>query len=289
MSKPLDASLKRLMETVKKNQKTPEEIAEYEALMRSQKPMNSPKQLDLFQKQTKEDLAAMPNTISRSALFAPIARGKRKYLEDVKVASRKEIDIKYTGKQLDMADSDVFMIAIKELHEANLGDQVKISRYKLLNMLGKGKSGKEYVWLEQSLKRLKRSVITVTTEQYEIMVSLIDEYIKNKDTNAYYLKFNPKIIRLFDNQQYGLIDWDKRKKISKRINLTKWMQTYIASNRKGEQFISVEKLKGWCGHTDRPVRKFKVALKEAMEELKRLKIIKNYTINKRNIVTFIRL
>uniref|UniRef100_UPI0039F7093F plasmid replication initiator TrfA n=1 Tax=Sulfuriferula sp. GW6 TaxID=3345112 RepID=UPI0039F7093F len=55
---------------------------------------------------------AMPTSISRSALFAPIGRGRRKRHVDAVIDSRKDVLLTWTGEQLDMGDADVFMQAL---------------------------------------------------------------------------------------------------------------------------------------------------------------------------------
>ncbi|MCP3942910.1 MAG: hypothetical protein GY710_15680 [Desulfobacteraceae bacterium] len=249
-------------------------------------------QLDLFPDFSKQ-VAAMPNTIARSALFAPIARGRRKYHDEVMIASRSDVSIGYSGKQLDMGDSDVFMHAIKLAADHDLGEEFQILPYGFLLALGRGGKRKPGAtnkkWLRASFKRLKKGVLTIETGSQEKELSLIDEYTYNKKDGTHYLKISPKILFLFRKQQYGLIDWDKRKAIKKRINLAKWLQTYIASNTKGEQRIGVEKLKRWCGQKDRRTDHFTTALKEALKELERVEIISSGKISKTGILTYTRL
>jgi len=247
-------------------------------------------QLDLFSK-CDDDSAAMPNTIARSALFAPIARGRRKYIDNEVIASRKDVKITFSGVQLDMGDADVFMQAIRLADQKKLGTEFQILPYGFLSELGrcgKTKPGKgNLVWLQKSFMRLRKGLLIVETKKCIFTPSLILDYTYDKTTGAHYLKLDPRIVALFRKEQYALIDWEKRKKIE--VNFSKWLQTYIASNKKGTQRVSIEKLKTWCGKEGMRLDKFKTSLKKALEELEKLKIIKNFNINEKNIITYIRL
>jgi hypothetical protein len=285
----------RFRDRLKNLAKSPEEIKKWEKETKqvvAPVPMPVPGQtLNLFSKCDDDDSAAMPNTIARSALFAPIARGRRAYVKDEIIASRKDVKIIFSGLQLDIGDADVFMQAVRLADQKKLGTEFQILPYQFLSELGRGgkaKPGKkDLIWLKKAFKRLKNGNITIETNRFEVMLSLIDEYVFDKDTGNHYLRFNPKILALFRKEQYALIDWEKRKKIE--VNLSKWLQTYVASNKKGKQKISVEKLKTWCGKEGMRIDKFKTVLKKALKELEKLKIIKDSNINKKDIVTYIRL
>lgn len=71
---------------------------------------------------------AIPNHLARSSLFAPIASGRRKQHDRTEIASRSDVKIMFSGKQLDMADCDVFMHALFETGRFALGEKVYIKR-----------------------------------------------------------------------------------------------------------------------------------------------------------------
>jgi len=271
-----------------------------------------PIQLDLFP-EYEQGSAAMPNTIARSALFAPVCRGRRKNFKEHLVTSRQDITLRYTGEQLDMSDSDVFLQAIRLANDNNVGGYFQIQPYAFLSAMGRGGKRKKVYqrkrksknpevvdsqpytsvgkvdleWLRKSLKRLKTGVLTIDTPKHELMLSLIDEYDYEKETETHYLRFNPKIVKLFQKEQYGLIDWQKRQEIG--VDLGKWMQTYIASNKKGPQVISIAKLKAWSGQKSRRTDHFKKTLNKALGELEDLKIIAEHKTNANDVLTYIRL
>jgi hypothetical protein len=104
-----------------------------------------------------------------------------------------------------------------------------------------------------------------------VILHLIDEYDHDKVRDKYYVRVNKKVAELFNRERYSLFDWGKRKQIS--LGLTKWMQTFIRSN-KGPQRIGIDKIQEWCGKKTRQKSKFKADLKEAFNELEKLGLIK---------------
>lgn len=74
------------------------------------------------------DLGAMPNHLNRSSLFAPIARGRRKFHQQTRLVSRADAILEYTGEQLDEADCDLMMALIWYAQKQPLGEWVTMNR-----------------------------------------------------------------------------------------------------------------------------------------------------------------
>jgi hypothetical protein len=252
-------------------------------------PVQAPVQLNLFEDYETE-VAAMPNTIARSALFSPISRGRRKYIDNGFIASRHDVKITYSGLQLDMGDSDVFMQAIRLAAKYKLGIEFQILPYSFLRELGRGgkrQPGKgDLLWLQKSLTRLRKSVLTVETEKLICHPSMVLDYTHDKETGVHHLKLDPRIMSLFRQEQYGLIDWEKRKELN--IDLAKWLQTFVTSNKKGPQKISMDKIKKWSGQESQRIDHFKKTLKKAFKELEDLKIIKDFELTDKGQITYYR-
>lgn len=238
---------------------------------------SAPSQLPLWP----EMEAAMPNAIARSALFAPIAKGRRKVHDRARISSREDVEISYTGKQLDIADQDVFYQALQLGRQAHLGDLVRINRADFLRAIGRSDGKSQYDWLDEVMHRLKSGVLTLNTKRFMGEVSLINYWGRDNVTGEYEMTLDKRIIGMFSGQEYGLIDWKKRLRIEKRVDLSKWMQTYIASHARGQHSIGLRYLKEWSSYNS-PLRKFREAMSEALQELERLEIIANAKIRERD-------
>jgi hypothetical protein len=56
--------------------------------------------------------------------------------------------------------------------------------------------------------------------------------------------------------------------------MAKWLPSYAASHEQGVHRISIATLKEWCGYAS-PMRKFREALGEALDELQRVGILES--------------
>ena len=233
-------------------------------------------QLPLF---PEEVTSALPNYIARTPLFAPIQPGRRKMHDDYLLASPEGVVLRITGKQLDMADQDVFMLALKWAQGVDLNQPVRCNRSEFLRELGWQPSGKTgafgksaYDWLDQSFGRLTGGKHNIETKRYKAHLSLVADWTEDKETGEWEFTVGGKIRALFQNQEYAFIDQVKRQQIAHRVGLAKWLQSYAATHETGLHRISVENLKKWCGYSS-PTRKFRKALAEALAELERLNIL----------------
>ncbi|AOD16791.1 hypothetical protein BER93_19415 (plasmid) [Xanthomonas fragariae] len=222
---------------------------------------------------------AIPNHLARSSLFAPIAQGRRKQHDRTEIASRRDVKIFFTGKQLDMADCDVFMQALAEARRAALGERIFIKRGTFLKSIGRTDGSKDYAWLHESFRRLFLGALEIEAKHYSIGrtprssgLHLLAGYDYDSEQEEYYLVFDPRILALFSNREFALIDWAKRLHIERRVDMAKWLQNYIATHEAGIHRIGLKYLKGWMDYSS-PPNKFRTALTEALAELERVNII----------------
>ncbi len=225
---------------------------------------------------------AIPNHIARSSLFAPIARGRRKQHRNTPLVSRSDATILFSGDQLDEADCDVWMQALHEARQAPLGQPVTINRAAFLRAIGRPKSAQTYRWLHASFDRLSFGMLSIETKKYEIgitpksrLIHLINGFDHDPETDTYELHVDPRMLVMFSDAEFSLIDWEKRLMISNRVDLAKRLQRLVATSNDRMQRYSLDYLKEVCCHEGR-MRDFKTALSDALIELERLHIIKNH-------------
>lgn len=228
---------------------------------------------------------AIPNTLARTSLFAPIAAGNRPLYDRELIAGRSDIKIYYTGRQLDMADSDVFMQALAEQKKHPVGTNFFINRGAFLRSMGRSTGKGDYKWLHESIRRLSLGALEIEAGPIRIegekegktrerLFHLIAGYDLDETVDQYYLRLDPRVIELFKNHQFGLVDWDKRLAIAKQRDMAKWLQNYISTHQKGTHRIGLHYLREWMCYSS-PLYKFRGALTKALDELARLEIIKD--------------
>lgn len=261
-------------------QKTAEATAQAE-----QKAAETPRQL--FLPGMDEFMRAMPNHIARSSLFAPVARGRRKMHDGSILQSRGDAEIRFSGKQLDEAQADVWMQAMKMAQRYPLGEAVTINRAEFLREIGREKSGQAYKWLHRTMQDLAFAmlVIEVTKKDGKPKLSigktralhLIAGFDYDEASEEYTLTIDPRWHAMYGNREFALIDFEKRQKFGRNQDMAKTLQRLLATSSNTVQRYALNWLKSKMEYAS-PMRKFKEALASSCAELERLEIVSAWRI-----------
>lgn len=234
-----------------------------------------------------EFMRAMPNHIARSSLFAPVARGRKKLHDGSILQSRGDAEIRFSGKQLDEAQADVWMQAMKDAQGQPLGTPVVINRRAFLQAIGRADSGQNYKWLHRTMQDLAFAmlVIEVTKADGKPKLSigrtralhLIAGFDYDEDSEEYTLTIDPRWHAMYGNREFALIDWEKRREFGRGQDMAKTLQRLVATSSNPVQRYALDWLKGKMEYSS-PMRKFRGALTGACTELERLEIITAHKI-----------
>jgi len=268
-----DARLRREMEAARAN---PSEAQEKEAA-------ETPAKLFL----PGFDIGAFPNHLNRSSLFAPVARGKRKFHRQTAMVSRSDCVLEYTGEQLDEADADLLMALIDAAINQPLGSIVLLNRAEILRKIGRPKSKQSYQWMHRRIKSMTEATLFMEARKpngkakYKIgstkSFRIISSFEYNEANESYGYILDPRWVVIYSNKEYSLIDWDKRLQIGSRQDMAKTLQRLIATSSDNMQRYNLQWLKEKMEYSGR-VRDFRVSLASACDELKRVGIINNWGI-----------
>jgi len=143
------------------------------------------------------DVRTLPNAVLRSALFGVIGKGNRKYEEKVLKATINGVTVKYTGKQLDQADLDVWAECIHRYKEHKLGTLIYFSAYSFLKSIGRNTGKTQHEWLKESLFRLKSCILELGDGRFFYDGNLINEQYRDEKTGKYAIMINSKISEFF--------------------------------------------------------------------------------------------
>ena len=255
------------------------------AAQAEQKAAETPRQM--FLPGMDEFMRAMPNHIARSSLFAPVARGRKRMHKDTVLQSRGDAVIKFWGEQLDEAQADVWMQAMKEAQRQPLGTPVVLNRAAFLREIGRQTGNYEYKWLHRTMQSLSFAmlVIEVTKEDGKPKLSigktralhLIEGFDYDEDCEEYTLTIDPRWHVMYSNREFALIDWKKRMEFGRNQDMAKTLQRLVATSSNSVQRYAVDWLKDKMEYSGR-VRDFRDALARACAELERLEIITAHKI-----------
>lgn len=225
---------------------------------------------------------AMPNPVARSSLFAPIARGRRKFHNEMPLVTRADAVMSYTGEQLDEADADLALQLIYEARPFPLGQPVTINRAALLRAMGRATGKTQYDWLHRRMKALTVATLFIETRKADGSAKyrlghaeafhIVQSFRYSEDTETYTFTLDPRWAVLFGNREYALLDWKKRLQIGRGQDMAKTLQRLLATSANPVQRYGLDWLKSKMQYAS-PLRKFRSALAASMRELERLEIV----------------
>ena len=169
-----------------------------------------------------------PNAVLRGALFAAIHKDRR-YMDRELIAAQDGITIRYTGKQLDQSDLDVWEQVLHLARTQALGTECHFTAHGFLKALGRqtGKSGHE--WLQTALERLTGAVVLISDGRRTYFGTLIEGGARDEDTGRYVVDINPKLAKFYGRSQWTQLDWEQRQQLRGKP-LALWLHGFYASH-----------------------------------------------------------
>jgi hypothetical protein len=215
-----------------------------------------------------DEFRAVPNGLLRSALFAAIQPGARRYIEEERIASLEGIEIIYTGQQLDQGDLSLWECALHLARLQELGNKCNVSTYQILKLLGKTDSGGNRRLLNKRLTRLRATALNIKQGRYTYIGGLIDEAARDDETGQMAIVISPRIVALFQSDQYTQTQWSLRQDLTRP--LAQWLHGFYASHAKPHP-ITIKKIHTLCGTKSKSLKDFKnQTLTQALDELSKV-------------------
>ena len=255
----------------------PEQFAQHFTLLAEQQDAQEPRgpakviQLPLWPEATR----GAPNAVLRGALFAAVHKDRR-YLDRELLAAQDGITIRFTGKQLDQADLDVWEQALHLARTQALGSKCYFSAHGFLKALGRqtGKSG--HKWLASALARLCATWVEISDGRRTYFGSLIDRGVRDEDTGRYVVEINPDLAKFYGRTQWTQIDWAQRQHLRGKP-LALWLHGFYASHAAPHP-LTVAYLHKLSGSQTKQLQHFKQNLTQALRDLQAVGAIKEFEI-----------
>lgn len=224
-----------------------------------------------------EQKRGTPNTFLRSALFAAIQSKDRIYLEQVVLYSQQGITVKFTGKQLNQEDLDVWEALVHLARKHPLGTECSFTAHNILKMLGLDTGGCQHERLHSAIIRLTACAVEIKHEGVKYFGSLIESGIKDEVTSHYVISINRKLNRLFGDHQWTAIDWEQRL-LLKNKPLAQALQAYFSSHER-PYAVNLSTLQQLTGSRNAQPADFKRKVKAALDALVKIGFLVRYEID----------
>ena len=216
-----------------------------------------------------------PNAVLRGALFAAVHKDRR-YLEDALLAAQDGITVRFTGKQLDQADLDVWEQALHLARTQALGTECHFTAHGFLKALGRSTGKKDYEWLQTALERLTGAVVRISDGRRTYFGTLVEGGIRDEETGRYVVEINTKLAKFYGRTQWTQIDWEQRQRLRSKP-LALWLHGFYASHAEPHA-LSVAYLHKLSGSRNKQLRFFKRHLTQALTDLQQVGAIKAFEI-----------
>lgn len=217
------------------------------------------------------DAAAMPTELTRVSLFGLPADkpGARKMLRAMKLDSRSDVEVLYTGEQLSAKEETTWLACFRLGRGVPMGQRIYLNLTDLLCELKLSNTGGKRGNRQAVITRLDRLSaahfkvhFTRGDKTYSITTGMLKWGIEN-ETGAMYIRLDPDGAALFENLSYQ--PWDVR--LSLHSDVSARMLSYISGHEQGKPHSqTMDNLKRWCGYGG-VIRKFRLACIAALEEL----------------------
>ena len=228
----------------------------------------------------------VPNSFLRSALFG-VSSTRKTYKKRTLIAAVDGYEIRFKGEAFNQTDLDVWETLLHLARLQPLGTEVKFTAHSLLKELGRGTGLSQHEQLKEELMRLITGgvEITWTKEKKAFAGALVSSYFRDEETGHYVVKFNLDMLILYETG-HTLIDWSERKALGKN-NLAKWLHNHYATHAKPFPY-KVETLRDLSGSDTAELRKFRQTLKRALDGLKAIGAILNWSIDDNDLLHVVR-
>ncbi len=248
----------------------------------------NPSQMDFWP----NDKSVAPAFILRSSVFSVFEKGKRKNFIEKKLAAWGDTSITYTGNQLGQRELDVYLALIDLQKNLNIGDELKITEYRLLKILGLKAGG-------GNSKVLKRSLVMLTANCLEVKIGDIEYYgplllggSRDTSTGELCVILHPEMAKLFGNKDLGGGVWqDKEQRRKLKSSLSKWLLGYInshTSSLKEPHRVGLDKIRALSGSAQKNPRAFKQKVLNALKELQAVGALKDYGFSTKGVLEVIK-
>ncbi len=212
-----------------------------------------------------ETKRAIPNVFLRSALFGVIKPGRRNFVKNQKIQSMSQYSVYYTGEQLDQNDLEAWDSVTYLAKNNGSTDFLNTSMYEICKFMGYSKDKKNREAIRSRIKRLKAGAVEINYDKKFYFGSLIDDFSFDESNGKVIIRFNKKLLSLFESGDYTLINKKIKDKLGEN-QLASWLFHFYETHKNSIPFkLDYLKKLSQCDSTP---KEFKRMLKNSLQKIK---------------------
>ena len=247
----------------KRAQEAKAKAAKAESATEENTPPALPTQMNLPLELLGHGARGAPDAVLRSALFAATRPGKRRMLDNEKIASVSNVDIRQTGPQLQQIDLDVWIELVRLAAEAQ-SSVITVPVKGLLRRMKRDSGSKSRESLLSTLRRLNSTLVGISDGKRDYDGTLVFDHSRD-ERQQLVIQLNPRIAALFDKTSWSTVQLEQRRQL-KRQPLGQWLHGYLSSHARPFP-IKVATIRTLSGSTTKTLFHFRDDLKAAMRKV----------------------
>jgi hypothetical protein len=218
----------------------------------------------------REDNYVLSVPLNHSSIFKPLKRGSREYLLEQKFSTTSDVDVVFTGYELDMADQEVFLNLMNKVLETQT-NEISFKAGAFLREIERKVENTN--WLKESLGRMAKTRIELTyTTKNNIGKTITKKYIGGLISSIDYDTEDGLITCLMDENIISLFTYysyvDKNILLNLETDLAKWLYCRYATLNKNLVFpYKIETILTISGSKNSNIRSFKQKLIKSAEDV----------------------
>lgn len=224
---------------------------------------NLPAQMNLPLELLGHGARGAPDSVLRSALFAATRPGKRRHLDNERIASVSNVNIRQTGPQLQQIDLDVWIELVRLAAESQ-SSVITVPLKGLLRRMDRDSGSKSRESLLATLRRLNSTLVGISDGKRDYDGTLVFDHSRD-ERQQLVIQLNPRIAALFDKTSWSTLQLEQRRQL-KRQPLGQWLHGYLSSHARPFP-IKIATLRTLSGSTSKTLFHFRDELKTAMKKV----------------------
>ncbi len=213
-----------------------------------------------------EAVRAAPNALLRSALFAVVAKGKRKtFARYESIATVEGVEIQYKGEALDQADLDVWLTILHLARKHPAGHEFKTTSYALLKMMGRADTASNRNRLADRIDRLYECSLKFTYNGGMYKGRLLPEVARDPGNKQWVFSITGRMAALFGRVHYSQVNAAIRRALDGKP-LAQWLHCFYSSHAKPYP-MNVDTLLRLSGSANETPRSAHQKVRKALEEV----------------------
>lgn len=206
----------------------------------------------------------IPNVLLGSGLFAAISPNQRRYLKSELIAAEGNIEIRFTGMQLDQTDRSLWETLVHIARHTPMGGKFYFKPAQVLPYLNLSRGGEQFDWLKSALERMVACSVSISFDGKISYSSNLLKVWTNEITGERAVILDKELFTLY-NHGWSEINWQQRNAL-RRKPLALWLHSWHSCPGTPTE-TTAEEIHRRCGSNAKSMTSFRACIRTAYQDL----------------------